>query len=277
VSADVIGRFLAIDGKGLPRLRALATAIAGGHLLVYSADPVFEAGLRSTGAAGDFLTDAAAAPGDVVSLTVGNGSANKVDYYATRRVRYAVTLAPDGDATSTLEVQITNDAPTQGPPRYVLGPFVKGLGPGDARPLLTGWCNAPCALTTATRDGVDISVDSGTEGGQRWYRNYDQPIAAGDTGSLTLGWRTTGVWKGDTSSGVYRLLFLGQTTIRPTTLTISVRTPPGTTIVWSSLPMSVQDNVGTWEGTPGPRTELTVRFQAPTLTRWWRNADRAFG
>lgn len=270
VAGDVIGRFLALDGKGLPRIRALATAVGGGHLLLFSTDERFEAGAVRAGAGGAFFDESAGAPGDVAAVTVNNGSGNKVDFYGTMQVDYRVTLAPEGAATSELVMTLHNGAPTTGPPRYVLGPFVEGLGPGDARPLMTGWCHAPCDLLDATSDGDSVGVSGGTEGGLPWFRDQ-RPIPSGATGTLALRTQTQAVWEGNTSSGVYRLTYLTQPTVIPTTVRIEVTTPPGTRLVWSNLPMQTQGNVAVWRGTPSPRMELEVRFQAPTLTRWWRN------
>ena len=279
VAANVIARFLAIDGKGLPRLRALADAVSGGHLLVYSTDPRFEQGLMGTQAGGGFVTSASATAGgsgDLAAVTVNNGSANKVDFYATRRIGYDVTLEPGGTAHAVLQVSLTNGAPTEGPPRYVLGPFVKGLGPGDAFPLITGWCRSPCDLLAASRDGRVTKVASGTEGDLSWYRDY-RKIPAAATGALSVTWRAHRVWEGNTSGGVYRLTFLGQVTLRPTPLRISVTLPPGTRAVWSNLPIRSDGNTAVWQGTVQPRMYLEIRFQAPTLTRWWRNTDRVIG
>jgi hypothetical protein len=270
VAGDVISRFLALDGKGLPRLRALADAVAGGHLFLYSTDPRFQSGLTLTGAGGAFVEDAAAAPGDVAGVTVNNGSANKVDFYGTTRVTYRVELAPEGAATSELEVTLRNEAPTEGPPRYVLGPFVEELGPGDARPLVSGWCHEGCLLLDAERDGEPAGVNGGTEGGMGWFRDQ-RPLAAGATGTNRFQTQTQRVWQGDTSSGVYRLLYLTQPTANPTTVRIEVVVPPGTSVVWSNEPMETSGNVAVWTGEPTRRLELEVRFQAPTLTRWWRN------
>jgi hypothetical protein len=273
VSADVIGRFLAIDGKGLARIRALATAIGGGHLLVYSDDPAFGSALEVAGADGGFPATGA---GDLASVTINNGSGNKVDFYLERHVRYEAVLAPDGHVRSTLEVDLRNEAPTRGPPRYVLGPFVEGLGPGDALPFVTGWCREPCQLAAATRDGEPIKVGSGTEGQGRWFRDF-HPLPAGASTTIGMTWRASDAWEGDTSSGVYRLTFVGQPSIRPVALTVTVVAPPGTEVIWSNVPMTLDGERATWRGEPGPRLSLEVRFQAPTITRWWRNARRAFG
>ncbi len=143
VAAAVLERFLQLDGKGIPRLRALGEAVRGGHLLVYSTDAGFQQGLESAGAAGRFASQ----PGnDVAAVIVNNASASKVDFYAVRRVAYDVRLSADHDAFADLTARIRNTAPASGQPRYVIGPFVEGSEAGDQIPLITEWCHDPCEL-----------------------------------------------------------------------------------------------------------------------------------
>ena len=49
VVKDVVARFLAIEGKGVARMKALSEAFSGGHLLVYSTDAEFQRGLALAG------------------------------------------------------------------------------------------------------------------------------------------------------------------------------------------------------------------------------------
>jgi hypothetical protein len=277
VAIDVLERFLAIEGKGLARFKAIGEAMSGGHLLIYTTDQTFERGLVLLGAGGAFgrAPSDEGDPADLVAVTVNSGSGNKVDFYATRSVSYDVTLGGDRESQATLTTSIDNEAPTSGAPRYVLGPFVRGLGPGDQLPLITVSCD-PCDLTSAMRDGAPISVATGTELGVRWYRDYRR-IAAGETGTLALSWHGRGVWEGNGSGGSYRLVFLGQPTIQPTDLRISITAPPGTKVVWTSEPMAIDGSTAVWQGTPVARTVLEIRFQAPLLLRWWRDVVRPFG
>jgi hypothetical protein len=70
---------------------------------------------------------------------------------------------------------------------------------------------------------------------------------------------------------------LGQTTIRPTDLSLSITVPPGTNIVWTSVPMQIEGGTATWKGVPGPRTVFELRFRAPAPLRWLRDLSRAIG
>jgi hypothetical protein len=277
VAIGVLERFLAIEGKGLARFKAIGQATSDGHLLVYSTDQTFERGLVLVGAGGAFDREPAedGHPQDRVAVTVNSGSGNKVDFYATRSVSYDVTLGGDRESQTTLTTSIANEAPTSGAPRYVLGPFVHGLGPGDQLPLITVSCD-PCDLTSAERDGAPISVATGTELGVRWYRDYRR-IAAGETGTLALSWHAQGVWEGNGSGGSYRLVFLGQPTIRPTDLQISITSPPGTRVVWTSEPMAIDGSTAVWRGTPAATTVLEIRFRASLPIRLWRDVARPFG
>ena len=89
--------------------------------------------------------------------------------------------------------------------------------------------------------------------------------------------RTSGVWEGNGSGGVYRLTVLGQTTIEPTELSVRIEPPAGTEIVWTNEEMTLTDGAAIWEGEAPASLELEVRFRAPLPLRWWRNVVRPFG
>jgi hypothetical protein len=266
VAADVLEKFLEMQGKAVPRIRALATAVAGGNLQVFSTDPGFQSALEDADAAGLFARTEGE---DALAVTVNNGSGNKVDFYARRTVDATVHLGGDHESSGTMEVSIENGAPTAGMPPYVLGPFVEGLGPGDASPLISIWCPDPCELIGARRDGAETLVNEGTERGMTFFRDY-RPIPAGDSASFAVDWHADDVWVGDAWDGAYRLTFDGQPTIIPTTATITVVAPPGSAITWASDGMTIDGDRATWVGAPDAETVLEVRFRAGILTRWWR-------
>jgi hypothetical protein len=120
-----------------------------------------------------------------------------------------------------------------------------------------------------------VTVAPGTENGVAWYRDY-RTIAAGRTGSFAISTHTTGVWTGNSSGGTYRLTFLGQPTIRPTTLDVSITAPDGTRIAWTSVPMTVDGSTARWSGDPGAELTLEVRFRAPLPLRIVRDVTRPF-
>ena len=112
--------------------------------------------------------------------------------------------------------------------------------------------------------------------GITWYQDFFT-IPAGSTGSLRLQTKLDDVWEGNSSAGTYRLTFLNQTTVKPTTASITIHAPEGQEIVWTSEDMDVRGDTATWKGTPGPRTEFQVRFAAPLPLRWWRDVTRTVG
>jgi hypothetical protein len=268
-AATVFARFLGMDEHGIARLRAISTAVADGHLRIYSTDRRIQSGLAALGVDGALAQPA----GDVMGVTVNNGSGSKIDYYAARTVDYDVQLGGDAEAIGTATVTIANDAPTTGQPRYVLGPFLHGAKAGDDIPLTTVSCHAPCELQSATRDGQPIGVTTGSENGVPWLRDY-RTIPAGETGTLSLVWRSSGVWTGNSSGGSYELTLLGQPTVRPTDTTVTIHAPAGTRIVWTSTPMAVDGGTATWHGSPSSATTLQVRFQAPLPLRLLRDVTR---
>jgi len=268
-AATVFARFLGMDEHGIARLRAISTAVAGGHLRIYSTNPAIESGLGALGVDGALVDP----PGDVMGVTVNNGSGSKIDYYATRTVAYDVQLGGDGEAIGTANVTIANDAPTHGEPRYVIGPYLHGAHAGDDIPLTTVWCHAACELQSATRDGQQIGLTNGSENGVSWLRDY-RTIPAGTTGTLSVAWRSTGVWSGNSSGGTYELTLVAQPTIRPSDVTVTVHAPAGTNIVWTSTPMAVDGATATWRGAPSSATTLEVRFQAPLPLRLLRDVTR---
>lgn len=268
-AAVVFARFLGMDEHGIARLHAISGAVADGHLRIYSTDPTIEGGLAALGANG-----ALAQPvGDIAGVTVVNGSGSKVDFYASRSVDYDIQLGGTGEAIDTATVTIANDAPTSGQPRYVLGPYVDGAHAGDQIPLTSVWCHAPCALASATRDGSPISVDTGSENGVSWLRDATT-IPAHATGTLGVTWRSSDVWTGNSSGGTYELTLLGQPTVGPTDVSVTITAPAGTRIVWTSTPMAVDGGTATWRGTPSTTTTLGVRFQAPLPLRLVRDVTR---
>ena len=137
VAKGVFERFLGMEEHNIGRLRAVSSAVAGGHLKVYTdTDSSLQDALVLAGADGGLR---ASEPGDVSAVIVNSGSGSKVDYYANREVDYDVQLGGSGEAIATTEVRIRNDAPTSGVPGYVIKPLADG-DPGDNIALVTMSC-----------------------------------------------------------------------------------------------------------------------------------------
>ena len=273
VAIDVFERFLEVDGKGIARIRALALGASRGHLKIYSVDGGFQRGLELAHADG---AQEPPAEGDLLGVHLNDATGSKIDFYARRTIEHAVVLGGRGEAITTTTLTIDNEAPASGQPRYVVGPFVEDLSAGDHRSLTKVSCHEPCRLVEALAEGQPVGLVEGSEHGVPWFRDF-VTIPAGEERTLQVTTATEGVWEGNGSGGVYRLTVLGQSTIRPTALTVRIEAPAGTDIVWTSEGMMVDGGVATWEGEAPARLELEVRFRAPLPLRWWRNLLRPFG
>lgn len=277
---DVLGRvvgfafarFLAARGEGPDKVEAIADAVTGGHLKLYSTDPSFERGLTSAG-----LSGALWAPegNDLLAVHVNSRSASKIDYYATRSIRYEVELGGDGEAFATTEIEIRNDSPTSGVPAYVIGPGpgIEGHVPGDNVSIVTASCPGPCELIEAQRNGREQAMRVGEELGRPRYQDFFT-TPGGESSTLRIVTHRERVWTGNSSGGAYRLTVLPQTTIEPTEIEIVVRPPAGTKVVWTSEPMLMRGGAALWQASPTGRVELVVRFRASAPLRWWRNVTR---
>jgi hypothetical protein len=275
VVGEAFNRFLSERYNPLAKVKAISRAVARGHLKLYSTDGDIERGLRLANVDGGLQAPRGA---DLLAVHFNSRSANKVDYYAERSVEYDVTLGGEGDAIATTKLELQNHAPTRGVPAYVIAPGkgVEGHLPGDNVSIVTASCPGPCDLIEATRDGVDIAMRVGEELGRPWYQDF-YTTPGGATSILNIATRRHGVWTGNSSGGTYRLVILPQTTIDPTHVEVRIRPPSGTDIVSTSETMQLQDGEAIWRGEPEGSMELVVRFRAPLLLRWWRNAIRPLG
>lgn len=267
VAREAFSRFLDSSAHGVQRLRTLAHAAAGGHIEIYSTDPMFQHGLSGAGVTGGIDP----VPGsDYEAVTINSASGTKVDFYATRTVTYDVQLGGDGQAIAETAVALSNDAPTSGPPPYVIGPIPGGGAAGDQISLVRESCTDSCQLSGVLRNGDPIKVGTGSELGTTWFEDR-LTIPSMESSTVTFRTYRSGVWSGDDTGGTYDLRLITQTTIKPTTVTVQIHAPSGTRITSTSEPMQVNGDTAVWTGTPGPRIDLSVTFQAPIPLRWWRD------
>jgi hypothetical protein len=179
-----------------------------------------------------------------------------------------VTLFPGGGVTATTSVTIANDAPTSGQPRYVIGPHVGEAG--DNIPLVAVYCGPGCRLIGAERDGRAVRLGPGSELGFRFFRDYFT-IPSGQERTLTVRTEVPGAWSDSGSAGSYRLTFVGQTTIRATVGTVTVRAPAGMRFTGGSDGIELDGDTATWRGVLGDRLELELSLEkTPMLVRLLR-------
>jgi Protein of unknown function (DUF4012) len=271
VASAIVQRFLLQEDASAESVRGLAATAAEGHVLVYSTDPELQSAFERTGAGGTF----GGPPGDFLSVVENNGSGNKLDFYTTRSVTYDVRLGRGGTAQATVGVSIENDSPDVGLPAYVIGPFPGVSAAGEIVPILNLYCAATCTVPALERDGTPADLRRGTELGYPFAQHYFR-VPSGTTAQLDYSLTLDHAWDGNDSGGTYRLTYLAQTTIRPTSLRIDVVVPPGMKVIEATEPMRIEGDRAVFEGVPPRRLEIEVRFAPSLPLRLWRNAVRFF-
>ena len=129
------------------------------RLLAWSSDPEEQAlfarlgmdgALPSLGADGGF------------GVAVNNGGQNKIDVFLDREVKVDVETDDDGRRTLAADVILTNTAPTDGLPEYVIGNAFD-LPAGTNRYLVSFY--GPSVPSLVTRDGEPVTVETLPEAG----------------------------------------------------------------------------------------------------------------
>ena len=213
---------------------------------------------------------------DQVAVTVNNGSANKVDYYATRTVDATIQLGGDHEAYGSMDVAIANDAPDRGAPPLRARTVRRGPGTGRPVPLISAWCADPCELLEARRDGQDTLVNADVEDGMAVLpglpadRGRRRRAPSASAGTPPMPGKATPV-TAPTASRSRRN--------RP-----SARRGDGdgrgaarVPIVWTSEPMAVEGDTADLVGDAPGRHRLEMRFRTSFLTRWWRSLTGVTG
>jgi uncharacterized protein DUF4012 len=261
----VVERFLVMDEGAMARLRAIVTSVSDGHLKIYASDPTAQAALALSGVDAGMHANG----GDLAAVIVNAGAGGKIDYFSTRTIRHDVELVPGGGSRTTTAVTIENDAPTTGQPRYVIGPFVGRAG--DNIPLVAVYCGRGCRLIRAERDGQPVKLGAGEELGLRFFRDYFT-IPSRHERTLTVTTDVPRAWDDAGSHGMYRLTFVGQTTIRPTHALIRVHAPTGMRFTDGPDEVTLAGDVATWRGVLGDRLQLDLTLEKePLLVRAWQS------
>jgi hypothetical protein len=275
VAKSVVDRFLHQSTASTGRIRTLADAASEGHIHVWVEDPVMQEGLARTGVGGA-LAPPPGAPGqvrDFLAVVQSNSAGNKVDFYLDRTITYSITLSGDGEAHATATVLLDNGAPTSGMPKYVIGPFPGVAKAGESVTTLSVYCGTGCGLEDARLDGEPTDVVSENELGHPFFFKYFR-TPSGGTSEVELSWYLRRAWVGNSSGGEYRLVVLGQPTVRPTRMRIEIRLPGGTHLTGSNVDVSEAGGMVVWTGIPPRRFELDLEFQASLPLRLWRDATR---
>lgn len=126
----------------------------------YAVDPDEQALLRRAGLAGT-LSDPSGADG--LAVTFNNAIGNKIDYYFRSSADYHVVAdSRTGTVEATLDLELRNEAPTDGQPHYVIGnPLQKPAGTN--RTLVSVYSQLP--LVSAELGGTPVRTEQTVEAG----------------------------------------------------------------------------------------------------------------
>jgi hypothetical protein len=158
IARTVLDDFETVDELDPDLVDAFQSAAGGRHLLMWSADPEVQRGFEAAGVDGQIGPDS-------LLLSLVNRSGVKLDWFT--RMAADLTVEPEGDhLAATLEVTVTNEAPADGEPRYVVGPYPgSGLDRGEYLGLVT--LNLPAHATNSRFDDVDPLAVAGPDGDNR--------------------------------------------------------------------------------------------------------------
>jgi hypothetical protein len=270
VAQAVLQGFLDQQGPALPRIRALLRAFDDGHVKAWSTDANMEEGLAMTTVGGAFDPSGT----DVVSVVTNSASGTKLDFYQRRTVTYDIRLGAAGTALAALRVDLLNDSPTSGYPAYVIGPFrTFSREPGQNLAVVNLYCDVGCVLQDAERDGHPVELGHYEQEGYPFFEDYVR-TDSGDTATVSADLLLTQAWDGDETGGTYRLSFLGQTTIEPTTVRVSISPPEGMRFTSWGDELSLDGGRLVYEGTPGGNLDLDASFSPSLPVRLWREIVR---
>jgi UDP-N-acetylmuramyl pentapeptide phosphotransferase/UDP-N-acetylglucosamine-1-phosphate transferase len=212
-------------GLGRPAqvARVLGGAAHEGHLILAFTRPTEQQLAVELGVAGRV----APVRSDAVAVTTSNSGANKIDFYLQRNVNYRVQLDPAAGgrralASGRLTVELNNEAPDQGLPQIVIGPYLPDrYQAGENRAYLSMY--SPLALQAGTLDGGPLSVTPGRERGRNVY-SFVANVPARSTRIVSADFAGTVELE---RGGWYDLDVGHQPTVKPDRLRVSVEVPEG--------------------------------------------------
>lgn len=180
VAAATVAAMLGGELAGPQELaRDLGPAATTGHLAGWAVATEDQDLLRAIG------MDAALPPlegRDGLAVVTNNASANKIDTFLVRTVRYDAHVH-DGVEDATLTVTLENTAPARGYPDYVLGSEFLDMPSGTNRTLLTVY--TPLDYTAVSLDGEPAALTTDSELGWNAY-TLQLDLAPGEERTLEI-------------------------------------------------------------------------------------------
>lgn len=257
LAADAAFGDLTTAPATLSLAKALADAVTGRHLALWSARPAEQADLVLAGAAGAVNPQGA----DLAMAVTNNlgdspGVGNKLDYYIDRKLAVEVKVGRE-HATVTQTLTLANNAPTG------LTPYVEGVKrPGRVLELVQMSAGADARILSFESGGLPVVADKWTEDGSRRLA-FVTDLGRGQVASWTLRYEVPLV------DGRYRLDLLPQAIARPAALDLKVSFVDGV----SGLVQGSTGKIASWdkslriEATPH-RLGLLKRVR-DRLSRFW--------
>ena len=268
VSRLVFEAFTRADlGNPMTIAQSLSRATRTDHLSVYLEGEEQQALVTRVGADGAMP----AVQGDSLMVVNQNLSANKVDFYLRRTLRYLVTLDPatsPATLTGQVELVLENQAPPEGLPEGVIGPYDQRFAPGENRTYLSLY--TPFPSRSATVDGRPLDLVVQPEQG-RLAQSAILSIPALSTRTVRL------EVDGDVQLGErgwYRLDLGHQPLIVPDEVEVSITVPGGWRIAETRGLQQVDDGrAGTRFGLEEERS-LWVRVERTGWSAFWHRLVR---
>jgi Protein of unknown function (DUF4012) len=182
---------------------------------------------------------------DSLTVTTSNAGANKIDVYLERTLDYRVHWDPAaGHVTATLRLQLTNTAPAEGLPDYVIGNSV-GLPPGTNRSFVSIY--SPYRMTASRIDGRPVPLQSEVERNRNVYSTF---VSIPSGGTVTVEVDLTGTLEGRR----YELVLPPESLVAPDRANVAVEVAGGADAVGGeSDEIAVDGGSATWSG-PMDRT-----------------------
>ncbi len=216
LARGVMDRLLGGDLPGPWKLsRLMGPILARDGMTLWSKHPAEQAVFEQVGVSGRLP---ALAGRDGISVVVNNASANKIDAYLSRSVKYRTSVDPSrGVFKSVATVTLRNLAPVSGLPSYVIGNQTNDP-PGTNRTYLSLYTAFP--ISAARLDGAPVAMEVTTE--QGWtVSSAFVAIPPGGTRIVEI------EIFGSVGPGGYELVWRPQPSALPTAADVAVSGPNG--------------------------------------------------
>ncbi len=160
-------------------LDTLGPMVDQGRFTGWAARPDEQAVLEQIGMGGTLADPQLTS--DALAIAFNNAAGNKIDYYLDASAAYAVTAdAATSTADATLGITLTNNAPTDGEPNYVIGNLI-GLDTSHNRTWVSVFSKLP--VTNVTLNGLPVDTGIGAEAGY-FVTSVFVTLAPGESSAL---------------------------------------------------------------------------------------------